>query len=128
MALFSIDSYKASKTDEFGVEFFKNYWHLIKKNLFKCIYEFFTNGHLLKESNHTFIALNPKITNPLQTSRYRPISLCSTIYEIISKIRVNGLRPLLNRLIAHFKVPLFREDWSTITSCSLMKLCISLII
>ena len=102
-ALFSIDSIKTPGPDGFGAGFFKNYWHVIKKDLFNCVIEFFTNGKILKEINHTFVALIPKKTNPSQTSHYRPISLCSTIYKIISKILVNRLRPLLNKLISPFQ-------------------------
>ena len=65
MALFSIDLYKPPGSDGFGVEtFFKTYWHLIKKDLLNCITEFFTYSHLLKEINHTFIALILKIGSP----------------------------------------------------------------
>ena len=62
--------------------------------------EFFTHGKLLKQINHTFIALIPKVDNPLQTQQFRPISLCNTIYKTISKLLVNRLRPLLNKIIS----------------------------
>lgn len=61
------------------------------------------NGKILKEINHTFIALIPKTNSPTQTSHYKPISLCSTIYKIISKILVNRLRSLLDRLVSPFQ-------------------------
>ena len=60
------------------------------------------NEKILKEINHTFIALIPKTNSPTQTSHYRPISLCSTIYKIILKILVNRLRLLLDRIISPF--------------------------
>ena len=102
-ALFSIDSNKIPGSDDFGAGFFKNYWKIIKKDLFNCIFEFFLNGKILKEINHTFIALIPKSNTPIQTSHYRPISLCSMIYKIISKILVNKMRPLLDHLISPFQ-------------------------
>ena len=58
------------------------------------------HGKILKEINHTFIALIPKTSSFSQTSHFRPISLCSTIYKIISKILVNRLRPLLDHIIS----------------------------
>jgi len=94
-AVFSINSDKTLGFDVFGASFFKNYWHIIKKDLFNCIVEFFTKGKILKEINHTFIALILKTYNPVHTSQFRPISLCWTTYKIISKILVNILRPLL---------------------------------
>jgi len=97
-ALFSIESTKTPGPNGFGVGFFKNYWNIIKKDLFNYILEFFTNGKILKELNHTFIALIPKIKNPVQTNQFRRISLCSTIYKSIAKILVNWLKPLLNKI------------------------------
>ena len=101
--LFSIDSNKTPGPDGFGAGFFKHYWHLIKKDLFNCVLEFFVSGKILKEINHTFIALIAKTSSPSQISHFRPISLCSTIYKIILKILVNRMRPLLDRLISPFQ-------------------------
>ena len=102
-ALFSIDSNKTPGSDGFGAGFFKNYWKIVKNDLFNCILEFFLNGKILKEINHTFIALISKSNTPSQTSHYRPISVCSTIYKIISKVLVKRLRPLLDRIISPFQ-------------------------
>ena len=57
----------------------------------------------LKEINHTFISLIPKVTNPSQISQFRDISLHSSIYEVISKLLVNRLIPLLDKLISLFQ-------------------------
>jgi len=99
-ALFAIDSNKTPGPDGFGAGFFKHYWYLIHEDLYQCIFEFFRNGRLLKQINHTFIALIPKIENPSQTHHFQPISLCSTVYKIIAKILVNRLRPLLSKIIS----------------------------
>ena len=58
---------------------------------------------MLKEINHTFITLIPKIHSSSQTNHYRAISLCSTIYKTIYKILVNRLRPLLDKIISPFQ-------------------------
>ena len=97
-ATFSIDLNKTLGPDGFGVGFFKKYWHLIKKDLFNCILEFFMNGKILKEYVHY-----PKIDSPSQTNQFRPISLCSTMYKIIFKILVARLRPLLDKLISPYQ-------------------------
>lgn len=101
--MFSTGFNKTPRSDGFDASFFKNYWKIIKKDLFNCILEFFINGKILKEIKHTFIALIPKSNTPTQTSHYRPISLCPMIYKIISKILVNRLRPLLDHLISPFQ-------------------------
>ena len=56
-ALFFIDSTKTSGPDGFGVGFFKNYWNVIQYDFYDSIREFFTQGKMLREINHTFIAL-----------------------------------------------------------------------
>ena len=66
-ALFSIDSSKTPGPDGFGAGFFKKYWEILKHDFFQCIVEFFQNGHMLRQINHTFIALIPKRDNPAET-------------------------------------------------------------
>ena len=99
-ALFAIDSSKTPGSDGFGAGFFKHYWQVIQHDFYNSIIEFFRSGKLLKQLNHTFIALIPKRDNPTETQHFRPISLCNTIYKTISKIMVNRLRPLLDQLIS----------------------------
>jgi len=64
--------------------------------------EFLANDKLLKDINHTFVALIAKVADPTQTHHYRLISLCSTVYKVIAKILVNMLRPLFDRLISPY--------------------------
>jgi len=65
--------------------------------------EFFRSGHLLRQVNHTFIALIPKRENSSNTQHLRPISLCNTVYKTISKILVNRLWPLLDKIVSPFQ-------------------------
>ena len=54
--------------------------------------------------NQTFVALIPKQAGPETVSHYRPISLCNTIYKVISKIIVLRIRPLLPSLISPMQI------------------------
>jgi len=67
-ALFSIDSTKTLRPDGYGASIFKKYWNIIQYDFQSCIMEFFINGKLLRQINHTFIALIPKIEDPNHTS------------------------------------------------------------
>lgn len=52
---------------------------------------FFASGNFFKQINQTFNSLLPKCDNPNSTNHFHPISLCSTIYKIISKILTTRL-------------------------------------
>lgn len=54
----------------------------------------------MEDINHTLIALVPKINEPINVSDFRPISLCTVIYKIISKTIVNRLKHLLPYIIS----------------------------
>ena len=50
--------------------------------------------------NTTHIALIPKIQGPETLGNYRPISLCNTVYKVLTKIIVARLRSYLGKLIS----------------------------
>nr|GEW17354.1 hypothetical protein [Tanacetum cinerariifolium] len=63
-------------------------------NLFK------SNGTLLRELNHTIIALLPKVKTPTHVTDYRPISCCNVLFKCISKIIANRIKHCLMRIIS----------------------------
>jgi len=71
----------------------------VQDDVYQAVRSFFLEGKLLKQINHTLMALIPKVDNPLVTVQFRPISLCNTVYKIIAKILVNRMRPLLEKVI-----------------------------
>lgn len=81
-------------------DLYKTYWLVVKKDVIHFVKSFFRDGYLLKEMNHTNIALIPKIPSPSRVNRFRPISLVNFNYKIISKIFANSLKPLLNKIIS----------------------------
>lgn len=50
--------------------------------------------------NNTFIALIPKSDTPETIRQYRPISLCNTLYKVVTKILANRLRITLPHRIS----------------------------
>ncbi|GJT75663.1 hypothetical protein Tco_1042388, partial [Tanacetum coccineum] len=61
-AMFSMGDEKSPGPDGFSAAFFKEAWHIVGVDVINAIREFFTNGKLLKELNHTIIALIPKLS------------------------------------------------------------------
>ncbi|GJX80225.1 reverse transcriptase domain, reverse transcriptase zinc-binding domain protein [Tanacetum coccineum] len=61
-AMFSIGNNKAPGTDWYTSKFFKEARGIVRVDVCKAVREFFTSGKLLKEINHTVIALFPKVS------------------------------------------------------------------
>ncbi|XP_071939906.1 uncharacterized protein [Coffea arabica] len=99
-ALFSMNPEKAPGQDGMTPMFFQKFWSSIKSDIIPAIKAFFHSGLMLKSINHTVISLIPKILHPTNLKNYRPISLCSVIYKIISKILANRLKSILDNCIS----------------------------
>ncbi|GKA88594.1 hypothetical protein Tco_0810358 [Tanacetum coccineum] len=65
-AMFSIGDDRAPALDGFSSAFFKKGWNSVGVDVCHAIRDFFVNGRLLKEINHTFIVLIPKVSTPLK--------------------------------------------------------------
>jgi len=65
-----------------------------------AIRDLFRTGKLLKKINNTFIVLVPKKPNPMRLANFRPISLCTTIYKLCTKLLVLRFQPFLDKIIS----------------------------
>ncbi|GJY39026.1 hypothetical protein Tco_0425390 [Tanacetum coccineum] len=63
-AIFSMGNDKSPGPDGYTVAFFKEAWDTVGSDVTYVVREFFVNGRLLKEINHTIIALIPKVKAP----------------------------------------------------------------
>lgn len=80
--------------------FSQKYWDVVGDDIFGVVQNFFLDGALLKEMNHTNVTLIPNVLNPEMINHFRPISLCRFIYKIISKVLTNRLQPFIHGLIS----------------------------
>lgn len=58
----------------------------------------------IMEVNQTDICFILKVTNPTSVHPFRPISLCNTIYKVLSKIIVNRLKDLIYEIIGPYQM------------------------
>ena len=56
-----------------------------------------------KYLDRTLITLIPKCNNPESLSNYQPISLCNTVYKVVTKMIVARIRPMLLNLISPYQ-------------------------
>uniref|UniRef100_A0A803M8D3 Reverse transcriptase domain-containing protein n=1 Tax=Chenopodium quinoa TaxID=63459 RepID=A0A803M8D3_CHEQI len=83
--------------------FFQENWNTIRSDIVKAVQHFFRTENLLRECNKTFITLIPKKKQPSRMDDFRPISLCNSMYKIISKCLVNRLKKILPETIGEFQ-------------------------
>nr|XP_043639247.1 uncharacterized protein LOC122610317 [Erigeron canadensis] len=93
--MFSIGECKAPGPDGFTSAFFKKSWSIVGKDVLLAVHDFFNKGKLLKELNHTIIALVPS-----SITDYRPISCCNVLYKCISKILADRIKYGLKTVVS----------------------------
>ena len=102
---------KAPGPDGFLALFYKQLWPTVGNDVVKAVTSFFILGSMPKEVNCSLIVLIPKISNPTSVNHFRPISLCNMVYKIISKLLVDKLRPMLDKIISPTQSAFIPNRW-----------------
>ena len=79
-------------------------WLIVGSSVVSVVKKVFLERKVSNYLNKTHIALIPKIQGSETIANYRPISLCNTVYKIITKIIVARIRPHLDKLISPLQV------------------------
>ena len=107
IALNQMAPLKAPGLDGFSASFFQKYWAVIGNEVSRVILYFLNNGVLNKELNLTYIALIPKVVNPVCVTEFRLISLCNVLYKLIAKTLTNRLKLVLNGQDAYIYIYIY---------------------
>lgn len=99
-AVNSFEGNKAPGPNGFPMFFFQMYWHIVGRDVSSVVKELFGARIILKELNGTFIALIPKKMGADSMDLFRPISLCNSLYKIISKVLTSRILTLLPSIIS----------------------------
>ncbi|XP_042987198.1 uncharacterized protein LOC122315388 [Carya illinoinensis] len=99
-ALFTIPIDSSPMPDDFGSSFFRVYWNFVKDDVFEAIVEFFHTHMLPKSYTTSYIVLIPKVDKHSGFDKFQPISFCSVVYKICSKIIVNRMTSLHSKIIS----------------------------
>ncbi|KAL0404010.1 UNVERIFIED_CONTAM: hypothetical protein Sradi_2041800 [Sesamum radiatum] len=102
--VFAMAAFKSPRPDDFPSSLFKQYWHIVGEKVVEAVTFFFSFGILPPAINHTYITLIPKNQTAHLVEQFRSISLCNTIYKVISKIIANKIHPHLEKIISPFQI------------------------
>lgn len=99
-ALESIRDLKAPSADGIPAIFYKRFWHLIGDKVKEEVLAVLNSGEIPAGWNDTIIVLIPKVEQPDKLKDLRPISLCTVLYKLISKVLANRLKEILPEIIS----------------------------
>ncbi|GFZ09150.1 hypothetical protein Acr_20g0009580 [Actinidia rufa] len=98
-AIMSCDGNKAPGPDGFNMLSVKKGWNFMKKDIMLFFSEFHRNGRLVRSMNSSFLALIPKVDNPIALSDYRPISLVGCMYKILTKVLTVRMKQSIKKVV-----------------------------
>ncbi|KAL5715982.1 hypothetical protein ACHQM5_017730 [Ranunculus cassubicifolius] len=94
---------KTPGPDGFPIRFYIQCWHFMKGEIMEILRELQDNQFINWRLNNSFITLVPKIEGEKTVGDYRPISLISGIYKIISKVLASRLKTVMPELVSEFQ-------------------------
>ena len=99
-AVFECDGNKSPSPDGFTLAFFQSCWEEVKSEVMSMLNEFHGSGVVNRGVNETYIALIPKKFGSCKIEDFKPISLVTSLYKIISKVLVSRLKDVLHATVS----------------------------
>lgn len=92
--------FKAPGPNGLHAGFYQHIWHEVRKSVCEEVKAIFMYGVFPDHLNDTLVTLIPKYQSPESLNNYKPISLCNSVYKIVSKILVERIRPYISLLVS----------------------------
>ena len=90
---------KSSGSDGFHAYFYQHNWQIVGEDIVKFIQTLFLIACIPDDLTQIKLVLIPKVPNPESVTQLRSISLCNTLYKLLTKLLVNRLKPFLLAMI-----------------------------
>ncbi|GAA0171436.1 hypothetical protein LIER_25464 [Lithospermum erythrorhizon] len=97
--IFDIGDDKAPGPDGYSSAFFKKNWKIVGEDFMNGVKEFFSYGKMVKQLNHTIIALIPKTDHDPKVGDFQPIGCTNVAYKTITKNLIKRMEPLVPKII-----------------------------
>lgn len=95
--------YKDLGPDGLHAGFFQRFWLIVGDLVREEVERVFIERKIPEYLSKTHIVLIPKIQGPETVGNYRPISLCNSVYKIITKIIVARIKLHLDTLVLPYQ-------------------------
>ncbi|KAJ0700669.1 putative RNA-directed DNA polymerase [Helianthus annuus] len=99
-AIWSCGINKSPGPDGITFKLIKTYWEELKGLIMEVMHQFFIHGSIHPSCSASFIALIPKVHDPITLSDFRPISLVGVVNKIISKVLANRMKGVLKCVVS----------------------------
>jgi hypothetical protein len=90
---------KSPGIDGIPYEFYKEYWDIVGEDMVGVLNEILQRGDLSGTQKQGIIILIPKTSHPISTKDFRPITLLTSDYKILTKVLANRLKVYLVKLV-----------------------------
>ncbi|WJX55356.1 Protein DETOXIFICATION 41 [Trifolium repens] len=98
-----MNPWKAPGPDGFQAGFYQQSWDIVGPSVCDFVQKVWRMPSTIAMVNQTDICLIPKVDHPELVTQFRPISLCNTIYKIVSKVIVARLKNYIPKLVSPFQ-------------------------
>ena len=94
-------NFKTAGIDGFGAEFYKVFWSRLKTIITNAFQHAYEMGRLSVTLRHSILICLPKGDKPRQyLKNWRPLSMLSALYKLLSGTMANRIKQVLNSLIS----------------------------
>ena len=111
--LFAMHPLKFMGPDGFHAYFYQHNWQIVGADIVKFIQTLFITARIPEDLTQIKLVLIPKVPNPKFVTQLRPISLCNTLYKLLTKLLVNRLKPFLPAMIHPAQSGFVLGRWAT---------------